>query len=104
MHASGWEHLSEIPRYLRALVRRLQKYGSNPERDLRHAAQIDAWRTRLAEARARRQKEGGDVAELDEFRWWIEELGVALFAQELKTPFAVSQKRLERRWSELGQH
>jgi 4-alpha-glucanotransferase len=35
------------------------------------------------------------------FRWWIEELAVALFAQELKTPFPVSHKRLEKRWTEL---
>jgi ATP-dependent helicase HrpA len=104
MRALGWEHLSDVPRYLKALVRRLQKFGSNAERDARHAAQIDAWRARLAEARSRRQKETADVADLDEFRWWIEELAVALFAQELKTPFPVSGKRLERRWSELGQH
>jgi hypothetical protein len=28
-------------------------------------------------------------------------LAVALFAQELKTPFPVSHKRLEKRWSDL---
>ncbi|TAG80717.1 MAG: DUF3418 domain-containing protein, partial [Burkholderiales bacterium] len=29
------------------------------------------------------------------------ELNVSLFAQELKTPFPVSAKRLEKRWAEL---
>jgi ATP-dependent helicase HrpA len=31
---------------------------------------------------------------LEEFRWLIEELRVSLFAQELRTPFPVSAKRL----------
>jgi ATP-dependent helicase HrpA len=35
---------------------------------------------------------------LDEFRWLLEELRVALFAQELKTSSPVSVKRLQKMW------
>ncbi|HLA33780.1 MAG TPA: DUF3418 domain-containing protein, partial [Rhodocyclaceae bacterium] len=35
---------------------------------------------------------------LEEFRWLLEELRVALFAQELKTPSPVSSKRLQKMW------
>jgi ATP-dependent helicase HrpA len=35
-------------------------------------------------------------ARLREFRWQLEELRVALFAQELKTPMPMSVKRLEK--------
>ena len=35
---------------------------------------------------------------LEEFRWLLEELRVALFAQELKTPSPVSVKRLQKMW------
>ena len=35
------------------------------------------------------------------FRWQIEELHVSLFAQELKTPYPVSGKRLDRLWDEI---
>ena len=38
---------------------------------------------------------------LEAFRWLLEELRVSLFAQELRTPFPVSFKRVERAWSEL---
>ena len=38
---------------------------------------------------------------LEEFRWLLEELSVSLFAQELKTPYPVSYKRLERAWGDL---
>ena len=31
----------------------------------------------------------------------LEELQVSLFAQELKTPYPVSYKRVERAWAEL---
>jgi ATP-dependent helicase HrpA len=40
-------------------------------------------------------------ARLEEFRWLLEELRVSLFAQELRTPFAVSVKRLEKIWASL---
>ena len=39
-------------------------------------------------------------ARLDEFRWWLEELRVGLFAQELKTPQPVSVKRLDKIWAQ----
>jgi ATP-dependent helicase HrpA len=102
MRALGWSHLADLPRYLKALQRRLQKVRENPERDARHAAFVDAWRQRWQEVRERAAKADVPLEALDEFRWWIEELAVALFAQELKTPFPVSAKRLERRWSEIG--
>ena len=38
---------------------------------------------------------------LDEFRWMLEELRVSLWAQQLKTPYPISFKRLEKFWSEL---
>ena len=99
--STGWEHLAHVPRYLKALMRRVRKYPENPERDARHAAAIDLWRQKWEAHRAREQMLGRNNPALDDFRWWIEELAVALFAQELKTPFPVSQKRLEKRWSEL---
>jgi ATP-dependent helicase HrpA len=55
------------------------------------------------EQRLEVQRTAGRITpELLEFRWLIEELRVSLFAQELKTPFPVSLKRLDKIWSELG--
>jgi len=36
-----------------------------------------------------------------DFRWQLEELRVSLFAQELKTPYPVSVKRLQKAWQDL---
>jgi ATP-dependent helicase HrpA len=40
--------------------------------------------------------------ELERFRWMLEELRVSLFAQELRTAFPVSVKRLEAQWERVG--
>ena len=40
--------------------------------------------------------------DLAAFRWMIEELRVSLFAQELKTPYPVSVKRLMKEWEQKG--
>jgi ATP-dependent helicase HrpA len=35
--------------------------------------------------------------EMEEFSWMIEEFKVSLFAQELKTPFPISAKRISKK-------
>ena len=86
-----------------ALDRRLAKYAENPARDARHAATIGRVVAALPRAPASANRAAGRVEPaLDEFRWLLEELAVSLFAQELKTPFPVSYKRLEKAWAALG--
>ena len=48
------------------------------------------------------QKSLGTDEALEDFRWQLEELRISLFAQELKTPYPVSAKRLEKVWDELA--
>ena len=87
-----WDRLEHLPRYLKGYALRLQKYRANAERDQKHAATVAAlW----GDYEARREA-GRDDPKLEEFRWLIEELRVSLFAQELRTPFPVSAKRLQK--------
>jgi ATP-dependent helicase HrpA len=95
-----WERLEHIPRYLKGAALRMTKFRGNPERDQRHAPVVAGlWAQYEARAEADRKAERHD-ARLEEFRWLIEELRISLFAQELKTPFPVSSKRLQRFWDE----
>ena len=55
------------------------------------------YKKRLEEARAR----DAVTDELRDFRWWIEEYRVSLFAQQLGTLFSVSEKRLNKRLEKL---
>jgi ATP-dependent helicase HrpA len=94
-----WPALNHLPRYLRALVMRLDKLRTEPARDAQRLAELrpleQRWQRRIAERR------GAADARLDEFGWLLEELRVSLFAQELRTPQPVSVKRLEKVWAQL---
>jgi ATP-dependent helicase HrpA len=95
--ATGAPRLPDLPRYLQAVQRRLDKLPSDPERDR-------AWMRRVAEVTQAYQQlraELGDGPELDRIRWMIEELRVSYFAQELRTPYPVSDKRIHRAMDEL---
>jgi ATP-dependent helicase HrpA len=95
-----WERLEHLPRYLRGYALRLQKFRANSERDQKHAHTLHTmWQN--YEARAKADHEAGrHDAKLEEYRWLLEELRVSLFAQELRTPFPVSAKRLQKFWDE----
>ena len=97
-----WTSLVHFPRYLKALDRRLAKAVENRERDSKHAAAVaELWERYRARDEANRSQ-GREEPALEAFRWLIEELRVSLFAQELRTPFPVSYKRLEKAWKELS--
>jgi len=101
LSATPWDRLHDLPRYLKAMQSRLDKYAADPERDQRHAASIaDLWR-RYEERAAKLARAKATDARLEDFRWRIEELRVSLFAQELKTPYPVSHKRLDKLWSQI---
>ncbi len=100
--ATPWPQLTHLPRYLQAMRMRLAKFPVNAERDAKHAASIAQLWGRY-EMRLDQQRKAGTVdPRLAEFRWHIEELRVSLYAQELKTPYPVSYKRLEKLWAVMG--
>ncbi len=100
--ATPWAQLTHLPRYLQALSRRIVRHAQNPERDLRHAAQLAEWRERYRERAEEERRTGGVSPALEAFRWMLEELSVSLFAQELRTPAPISFKRVEKAWQALS--
>ncbi len=97
-----YPQLKQFPRYLEAIGLRLGKLEYASARDQQLLKQLQGlyrqWQQRDEKCRERGQVD----ARIDELRWVLEELRVSLFAQELKTAFPVSLKRLENRWKELG--
>jgi ATP-dependent helicase HrpA len=99
--ATPWTHLKDLPRYLRGILKRLEKLPAAEQRDARGMAGVLTLQNKfLARLQQAMQGSGVDAA-LAEFRWQLEELRISLFAQELKTPYPVSVKRLEKLWDEL---
>ncbi len=85
-----WPHL---PRYLKALARRLDKVAGNVRRD----AELMAHFTPFIKAYRQIGAQQGTHAsrpELERLQWMIEEFRVSLFAQDLRTATSVSEKRL----------
>jgi ATP-dependent helicase HrpA len=96
-----WERLQHLPRYLKAASLRLDKVRTDPARDARPAAEFAPLHSAWQREYAARQRSGRATPEIEQFRWLLEELRVALFAQELKTPVPVSAKRLARLWQSM---
>jgi ATP-dependent helicase HrpA len=97
-----WEYLQNIPRYLKALRLRIEKHPANPDRDGKNAASVGLiWQKWQDKVHALHQAHLDVPQNILDFRWLIEELRVSLFAQELKTPFPVSIKRLEKIWQDI---
>ena len=90
-----WAQWPRLPIYLKAMTLRLEKYSSNPARDAAREADIQELEKMWQEKTDSLVKQGQPVSDdLATFKWMIEELRVSLFAQELKTPYPVSVKRL----------
>ncbi len=96
LHTMPVNRFAHLPRYVRALQRRVERLAGNVNRDVQlldqlrpliHAGQtFHASRQHLSDAAQH---------EMRQFDFMLDELRVSLFAQELKTSVPVSVKRLE---------
>ena len=98
-----WAQWPRLPIYLKAMTLRLEKYSSNPARDAAREADIQELEQMWQEKTDSLVKQGLPISDdLAAFKWMIEELRVSLFAQELKTPYPVSVKRLWKEWDNFA--
>ena len=97
------DELTHLPRYLKAFEIRAERGAHDPEKDKSKQAQAEEFAEALKE-----MKDSLNPATSEEkrtavegFRWMLEEFRVSLFAQELKTRFPVSRKKLEEARKEI---
>nr|WP_289143160.1 ATP-dependent RNA helicase HrpA [uncultured Halomonas sp.] len=95
------EWLSEYPRYTEAALIRLEKAARERGRDQMMMQDVQALEARFDARRKSERRGAAEDPELVAFGWWIQELRVSLFAQQLGTQMPVSVKRLEKRWEEI---
>lgn len=85
--------IDHLPRYLKAVAKRLDRLPANAKRDAELASKVKPFTTALAELMTQTS-----TARVPEeavlLRWMIEEYRVSLFAQELRTQMKVSDRRL----------
>jgi ATP-dependent helicase HrpA len=84
---------SQLPKYVKAIARRLERARGDVERDRRLQAQVDQYDAELWRMQASAVADV-DAVERERLRWMIEEFRLSLFAQDLRTLQPVSAKRL----------
>ncbi len=93
-----YEQLKAIPRYLKAVQYRLDKYDNNAQK----VQEVNRYAVRYWKDIEKKAKKDTVIPEYDAFRWALEEFRVSLFAQQLKTAYPVSAKRMDKLWDEYA--
>jgi ATP-dependent helicase HrpA len=96
IHNTPYLQLKALPRYLKAIQYRLDKRINDPQK----VQEINRYALRYWKDVEKRIKKERLIPEQEAFRWALEELRVSLFAQQLKTAYPVSVKRMDKLWDE----
>lgn len=94
------EYFSEIPRYLKAIEERFEKYPRQTEKDKVWTKALQQYYSEYNQQYDQLVKQNMVSTELEKFRWLLEEYRVSLFAQSMGTIEPISEKRLQRYWQE----
>ncbi|HAC70004.1 MAG TPA: ATP-dependent RNA helicase HrpA [Pseudomonas sp.] len=95
------EWLKEYPRYLKAIEQRFDKLGGQVQRDRVWSGELAGLWAQYRARAAKHGQEGKRDANLELYRWMLEEYRVSLWAQQLGTRMPVSDKRLNKQWSQV---
>lgn len=90
----GWKRLPDILRYMLAIERRMEKLPVDPNKDRLHMLKIESVANKYKELLNKIPKGMAIPDNVREIRWMLEELRVSYFAQQLGTPYPVSDKRI----------
>lgn len=90
----GWNRLPDILRYLKAIEKRMEKLPIDPNRDRMHMLKVESVTQDYKELLNKIPKGMKIPENVKEIRWMLEELRVSYFAQQLGTPYPVSDKRV----------
>jgi len=99
-----YQRVQHLPRYLRGMQVRAEKYRRDPAKDAARAGELAPFVAAVKRQAAgpRGEAPAGTPEEQQDFRWLVEEFRVSLFAQELGTAEPVSVVRLQRALEEIG--
>ncbi|MEN9946424.1 MAG: ATP-dependent helicase HrpA [Pseudomonadota bacterium] len=99
------EYLQNYPRYLQAIILRLTKYANSPMRFEQLEDEVSnlyqQWYDYVDELELSKRQV---LTQLYDFKYKIEELRISFFAQEIKTLYPVSTKRLAKELQQLYLH
>ncbi|WP_312936240.1 ATP-dependent RNA helicase HrpA [Pseudomonas sp.] len=91
----------ELPRYLKAIELRLEKLGAQVQKDRVWSGELSNLWAQYKVRADKHAQEGKRDEQLVQYRWWLEEYRVSLFAQQLGTKVPISEKRLGKQWTQV---
>lgn len=92
----------QLPRYLKALEIRVERFPQNSQRDKEQAIILQNHWENYQQAYKFYEARGERVADLETYRWHLEELAISFFAQPMKTVVTISDKRLKNLWDKIA--
>ncbi len=97
------ERMASLGRYIKAILIRAERGMHDPDKDRKKAAKIKPFENALDELVKEITAASSDAKReaLESLFWMIEEYKVSVFAQELKTAFPVSPKKIEDKIREI---
>ena len=97
-----WQHLEHMPRYLKAIEARLERFKSQLPKENAAVQELRGWQQKIDTAQTQCLPHTSEHKAINEFVWSVEEYRVSLFAQQLGTPKPISAKRLQKQWDAIG--
>jgi ATP-dependent helicase HrpA len=92
--ASGIDKLDNIIRYLKGILRRLEKLPIDPNQDRLKLIEVNKAVDKYNNVLSSQRKDKPIATEILDTKWMIEELRISLFAQNLGTSQPISLKRI----------
>ncbi len=96
-----YKKIISVDRYLKALGIRVERAHVSPAKDAAKEAELLPHLKKLEKWELPCRPTDECIKILEEYKQMLEEFKISLFAQELKTIFPVSAKRIEKKWQEL---
>ncbi len=96
--------MEDLVRYVKAIGIRMNRIGGNHNKDTEYCEKLSTYQQNLHKLLYTYVEALSFDDELRAFRWLLEELRVALFAQQLKTREPASFARLEKAWQRVDLH
>ena len=94
VYSRSAEIWQEYPRYLKALLLRLERLPNNLQRDLAAIDDVDPWMDKVFKFK--------NDPKIKELYLMLEELRISLFSQPMKTKMPISPTRLQKLWDRLA--
>ena len=100
--STPWTWLQQYPRYLQAILVRLDKLVTGGgARDRVQMQELALHQRRYDESMEVGGQSNENNAAFQEYRWMLEEYRVSLFAQQIGTSIKISPQRLEKQWGKV---